>query len=170
MLIRVLPEEPFSSVGTSAHDFHPLNLLNSRNAEKRNSVQPLTKRTLRRIIIEDMPPLTAPDKPLGPISWRLLLLVACVLVFAFALHAKVAVYHQSATPQTSTSAKLWIDGEKTGGQPLSPSLNLVWFATFVVLVFSTRTETRIGVVNCAPAGLRGRQLFLRRFLRPPPVC
>jgi hypothetical protein len=125
---------------------------------------------LRRIITVDMPPLTAPDKPLSPVSWRLLLLVACVLVFAFALHAKVAVYHQSASPQTSTSAKLWISGEKMSGQPLSPSVGLLWFAMLVLLGFSPRTEARIEVADHAPGVLRARRLFLQRFLRPPPLC
>lgn len=128
----------------------------------------LTKLELRRIINVDMPPLTAPGKPLSPVSWRLLLLVACVLVFAFALHAKVAVYQQSAAPQTATSAKLWISSEKMSGQPLSSSLSLLWLATLVVLLYSPRTEARIEVVDRAPAVLLARQLFLQRFLRPPP--
>ena len=115
-----------------------------------------------------MPPLTAPDKPLNPMFWRLLLLVACLLVFAFALHAKVAVYQSSAAPQTSTSAKLWISGEKMSAPALSSSACLLWFATLVVLIFPLRRETRIEVVERAPAVLLARQLFMQRFLRPPP--
>ena len=69
----------------------------------------------------DMRPLTAPEKPLSPACLRFLPLVACVLVFAFAAHAKVSVYHQSTQPQTSTSAKLWLSAEKTTGQPLAAS-------------------------------------------------
>jgi uncharacterized BrkB/YihY/UPF0761 family membrane protein len=117
-----------------------------------------------------MPPLTAPEKPLSPACWRFLLVVACVLVFAFAVQAKVSVYHQSTQPQTSTSAKLWLNAEKTTGQPLAPSVSVLWFATLLLSVFAPRNELRFAVVICAPGVVRARHLFLQRFLRPPPVA
>ena len=124
---------------------------------------------LQRIILVDMPPLTSPEKPLSPACWRFLLLVACVLVFAFAVHAKVSVYHQSTQPQTPTSAKLWLNAEKTTGQPLAPSVSVLWFATLLFWVFSSRYESRFAVPVCDPVVVRARQHFLQRFLRPPPI-
>lgn len=117
----------------------------------------------------DMPPLTSPDKPLSPACWRLLLLTACVLVFAFALHAKVAVYHQSTQPQTSTSAKLWVNVEKATLPPLSPGVSALWLAAFIIWLLSPRPELRLAVVDRTPGIVRARQLYLHRFLRPPPV-
>jgi hypothetical protein len=117
----------------------------------------------------DMPPFTSPDKPLSPSCWRLLLLTACVLVFAFALHAKVAVYHQSTQPQTSTSAKLWVNLQKLASQPPSVRGSALWLAAFIVWLFSPRPELRLAVVDRTPAIVRARQLYLHRFLRPPPV-
>jgi hypothetical protein len=115
-----------------------------------------------------MPPLTSPEKTLSP-ALRLLLLAVCVLIFAFTLHAKVAVYNQSSQPQTSTSAKLWLNGEKTTIQPISPGIGVLWFATLVVWLFCQRPEMRPAVVDSTPAMLRARQFFLYRFLRPPPI-
>jgi hypothetical protein len=116
----------------------------------------------------DMPPLTSPEKPLSPVCWRLLLLVACVLVFSFALHAKVAVYQQSTQPQTSTSHKLWLNGEKTAIQPLSLSASVLWLAPLVFWLFSSKTEMRPATIDRTSGMLRERQLYLHRFLRPPP--
>jgi hypothetical protein len=116
-----------------------------------------------------MPPLTSPEKPLSPACWRFLLVLACVLVFAFALHAKVSVYDQSTQPQTSTSAKLWLNGERTTIQPHSPSISVLWFATLLVWLFSEYPEMRLAAVVRTPGTVRARQLYLHRFLRPPPV-
>jgi hypothetical protein len=124
---------------------------------------------LIRIMIVDMPPLTSPDKPLSPACWRLLLLTACVLVFTFALHAKVVVYHQSTQPQTSTSTKLWVSVEKMASQPPSVSGSALWLAAFIVWLLSPRPELRLAVVDRTPGIVRARQLYLHRFLRPPPV-
>jgi len=117
----------------------------------------------------DMPPLTSPSKPLNPVCWRLLLLTACVLVFAFALHAKVSVYHQSPQPQTSTSAKLWMNVQKLASQPPSVSGRALWLAAFMVWLLSLRPGLRVAVVDPTPGIVRARQLYLQRFLRPPPV-
>jgi hypothetical protein len=106
---------------------------------------------------------------LSPACWRLLLLLACVLVFAFAMHAKVAVYHQSSQPQTSTSDKLWMNAPKMTGRPLVLGASLLWFATLVVWLFSPQTRVRFVVVDVIPGVFRAPQLYLRRFLRPPPA-
>src|ERR1017187_2092069 len=69
--------------------------------------------------------LTLPEKMLSPVGWRHLLLAACVLVFAFALHAKVSVYQQGTHIDTSTSSNLWRTGgrqpRRSVDQPRSPS-------------------------------------------------
>jgi hypothetical protein len=116
-----------------------------------------------------MPPLTAPDKPLSPTCWRLLLLAACVLVFAFALPAKVAVYHQSPQPQTSTSAKLWLNGEKMVIQRSFSALPVLCFAPLVFSLFSRPREARYEVAYRTSVPVQASQLYLHRFLRPPPV-
>ncbi len=116
-----------------------------------------------------MPPLTSPEKTLDRASWRFLLLAACVLVFAFSLHAKVAIYHQAAQPETSTSAKLWVDGEKVAIPQVSLSISVVWFAALIFWLFTQRPIVRVAVADRNPGMVRAPQLFLRRFLRPPPV-
>lgn len=116
-----------------------------------------------------MPPLTSPDRHWSPASWRILLLMACVLVFAYALHAKVAVYHQSSQPQTSTSEKLWLNVEKMNPQPIAPGVVVLWFAAFVVCLFREHIASRHEDVYGVPALARARQYYLHRFLRPPPA-
>jgi len=115
-----------------------------------------------------MPPLTDPDKPLSPTCWRLLLLAACILVFAFALNAKVAVYHQSPQPQTSTSAKLWLNPQKAP-ITLSTSFPVLWFAALVVSFFCALRRSRYEVVYRTLLPSQGSLLYQRRFLRPPPA-
>jgi hypothetical protein len=116
-----------------------------------------------------MPPLRSPDKPLNPVFWRILLLLACLLVFSFALHAKVAVYSGTSHPQASTSSKLWLTGQKSQPETIVPPMTLVWLATFITSLLCWQ-----GVLpyQQGPAleirGL-GRQQYLSRFLRPPPV-
>jgi hypothetical protein len=116
-----------------------------------------------------MPPLTDPDKPLSPTCWRLLLLAACVLVFAFALHAKVAVYHHPSQPQTSTSAKLWLNGEKMVTEPSFSSLLVLCFAALLFSLFPRPREARYEVAYRTSVPAQACQLYLHRFLRPPPV-
>jgi hypothetical protein len=115
-----------------------------------------------------MPPLTSPDEPLSPTCWRLLLLAACVLVFAFALHAKVAVYDQSPQPQTSTSAKLWLNPQKAP-EPISLSIPVLWFTALLINLFSEPREARYEVANRTSVRSQADRLCLYRFLRPPPV-
>lgn len=98
-----------------------------------------------------------------------MLLATCVLVFAFTLHAKLAVYHKSSQPRTSTSAKLWLNGDKATLQPIFPGMGGLWFATLVVGLFRQRPEIRLAAINPAPARLRPQQVFLYRLLHSPPI-
>lgn len=116
-----------------------------------------------------MPPLTSPQRTLGVVCERLLLLAACVLVFAFALHAKVAVYEQSSQPQTSTSAKLWLTGEKTAPEPIFPSIGVLWFAVLAVWLIRQRPATQPVGFERAPVMLHAQQVFLNRLLHSPPI-
>ena len=110
-----------------------------------------------------------PEKTLSPVGWRLLLLAACVLVFAFALHAKVSVYQQGSHIDTSTSSKLWLDGQRQVAQPISESLAVFWLASFLIYLFYKQSEGRHDAVYRAPAPVQLTQLYLHRFLRPPPL-
>ena len=117
----------------------------------------------------DMPPLTAPDRPLNPVFWRILLLLACVLVFSFALHAKVAVYDHGSQPQPSTSSKLWLTGLKSEASSTTSFASLLWLAAFLICLISWQFEQRYhAVCETVVCELR-RQQYLHRFLRPPPL-
>jgi hypothetical protein len=117
----------------------------------------------------DMPPLTSPDKPLNPVFWRILMVLACVLVFSFALHAKVAVYSGASHPQPSTSSKLWLNGEKL--QPLTavPTVTLAWLATFLISLLCWQNIRSCKEAPAPDVREQGRQQYLSRFLRPPPL-
>jgi len=129
----------------------------------------LTKRRPARINCMDMPPLTSPDKPLNSLFWRLLLLLACVLVFSFALHAKVAVYGHI-QPQPSTSSKMWMNGTRFEVPDLTSSAVLLWLAVLSIPLFYRKSAGRF---EAAPVALARepsrREQYLRRFLRPPPL-
>jgi len=129
-----------------------------------------TKYGLARIINVDMPPLMPPDRPMNPMCWRTLLLVACVLVFAFALHAKVAVYGNASQPHASTSSKLWLSGEKLQQQPVAPVTTVFWLAVFLVSIyrFDRQPALRYQAICESVPPAQGSQLYLHRFLRPPP--
>ena len=117
----------------------------------------------------DMPPLTPPDRPLNPVFWRILLLLACVLVFSFALHAKVAVYDHGSQPQPSTSSKLWLTGLKTEVPSATSLFTLFWLATFLTCLIFWQFEERYHAVCGSEARELRRQQYLHRFLRPPPL-
>jgi hypothetical protein len=114
-----------------------------------------------------MPPFTSPDRPLSQVCWRLLLVLACLLVFGFALHAKVAVYGHSVHPHASTASKLWLDGKKLDFQ--SPSLTSVLFClAAILLAFPQQFELRRSVHHTTPPASALNWEYLHRFLRPPP--
>ena len=101
--------------------------------------------------------------------WRTLLLVACALVFVFALHAKVAVYWQATQPHASTSSKLSLNGEKLQPQAVGPVISIFWLAAFVVCLFNRQPELRYQAVYETAAPPPREHLYLHRFLRPPPL-
>ena len=114
--------------------------------------------------------LSVIDKTSNSRTWRWLLLLACALVFLFALHAKVGVYDHARTPavHTSTSARLWLNGEKLQQHSGVPVLPLLWFSILTLDPLSYRTP-RAGfpVLVAIPINL-GLQ-DLHRSLRPPPA-
>ena len=127
----------------------------------------LTKFGLSRIISRNMPPLTPPHRPMNAAFWRVLLLLACMLVFSFALHAKLAVYGHS-QPQSSTSSKLWTSEAKIG----APSMDTGWLLLSLLLVTLYLQLTRNSHGYTAePVVVREsrRRRHLSRFLRPPPL-
>jgi hypothetical protein len=97
-----------------------------------------------------------------------MLLAACVLVFAFALHAKVAVYDQSPQPETSTSAKLWLNPQRAP-DPFSLTFPVPWFAALLFNLLFRPRETRYEVAYRTLVPSQAKRLYLHRFLRPPPV-
>ena len=128
----------------------------------------LTKRLLERIKFMDMPPLTPPNKPLNRLFWRLLLVSACVLVFSFALHAKVAVYGHTTQPTPSTASKLWLSTSRVDSPPLCFDLFPFWVVALLGCLFSWQASGRYHELReAAVPELRGQRYF-RRFLRPPP--
>ena len=116
----------------------------------------------------DMPPLTSPDRKLNPVVWHMLLVLACVLVFSFALHAKLAVYGQ-AQLHPSTSSKLWLSGAKFEPAATMPTPALLWLAAFVTCWFGWHNGTRWVTAPVAVAREQSRRQYLHRFLRPPPA-
>lgn len=117
----------------------------------------------------DMPPLTPPDKPLSPVFWRILLLLACVLVFSFALHAKVAIYDHGSQPQPSTSSKLWFTGLRSELPSTTSLASLFGLAAFLICLNAWQFEQRYYAICETVACELRRQQYLHRFLRPPPV-
>ena len=116
----------------------------------------------------DMPPLTSPDRPLNPVFWRILLLLACVLVFSFALHAKTAVYDHAAHPQPSTSSKLWLTVLKSELPSATSLTSLLWLGAFLISFISWHFEQRYPAVCETSVRELRQQQYLHRFLRPPP--
>ena len=97
---------------------------------------------------EEMPPLTTPDRPLNPRVWRVMLLLACVLVFAFALHAKLGMYVAGSQPDASTASKLWTDAAKWQPPPINPSAALMWLAVFVASLLRTELVVAQIALDC----------------------
>ncbi len=107
---------------------------------------------------------------MNPMCWRTLLLVACVLVFAFALHAKLAVYGNATQPRASTASKLWLSGGKLQEQtPVAPATTVFWLAAFLIIYAIDRRPTlRYQAAREDVPQSRRSQMYLHRFLRPPP--
>ncbi len=108
---------------------------------------------------------------MNPMCWRALLLAACVLVFAFALHAKVAVYGNATQPRASTASKLWLSGGKLQEQtPVAPATAVFWLAAFLTYIYAIdrRPVHRYQAAREHVPPSRRSQLYLHHFLRPPP--
>jgi hypothetical protein len=116
----------------------------------------------------DMPPLTAPDRPLNPRVWRVMLLLACVLVFGFALHAKVGVYTAGAHPDPSTASKLWMSDATWHMNTAAPTATLVWLAVLLSSLLRMYQVRRYVVAPAAIVQEQSNRQYLHRFLRPPP--
>jgi hypothetical protein len=98
-----------------------------------------------------------------------MLLLACVLVFAFALHAKLGMYVAGSQPDASTASKLWTDAAKWQPPPIIPSAALMWLAVFVASLLCTQLADRYIVALEEVPREQGSRRYLHRFLRPPPA-
>ena len=111
--------------------------------------------------------MRAARKHLDSPYWRFLLLLSCALVFSFAFHAKVAVYHNPTHIDASTSSKLWLNGGRMESASLAPGPLLLPFA-FLLFLFQPTLPRRLPVLRPAPVSSRRKQHSLYWFLRPPP--
>ena len=102
-------------------------------------------------------------------GWRLLLLACCGLVFLFALHAKVSIYHPGDHVNSANASKLWVNVQKSDPVAIPPSFTFLWFAAFLAYVLCQLCELRWDGGYRVPAPAQLTQLYLHRFLRPPPV-
>jgi hypothetical protein len=100
--------------------------------------------------------------------WRFLLLLSCVLVFAFAFHAKVAVYHNPQHVDGSTSSKLWLNADKMQTPASQADVAVFWLLSLLTLLICLPEIRAWQTFRRAPVSSPLNQLNLRRFLRPPP--
>jgi hypothetical protein len=101
-----------------------------------------------------------------------LLLAMCVLVFLFALRAKVAVYNGNAPAKVTptTSAKLWLSGQKMEAQSLESSTEIwFWLALLSLFTLVQHREPVAQRVSRSPLPSNISLHYLHRFLRPPPL-
>jgi Na+/proline symporter len=118
---------------------------------------------------EDMSPLTAPGRTLKPWMWRVMLLLACVLVFSFALHAKLGVYASGSRLDPSVASKLWTNDAKWQPSPVVPTGTLIWLAVFLSSLLCIHQVRRYVTAEAAIVCEQYRHQYLHRFLRPPPT-
>ena len=105
-------------------------------------------------------------------SWRLLwVALAAAVVFLFAFHAKTGVYGRGSDVKVTatTSAKLWLNGQKADVKPRIQTGTLsIWFA--LLLLHLSFVWAKSGIRNLFDIAPPPRlALDYRRFLRPPPV-
>lgn len=105
-------------------------------------------------------------------SWRLPKIALCLLVFLFAFHAKTAVYGSGSIVKVSpsTSAKLWLSGQKLPPDPISQSGTLLlWVSVMLIgMRLQNRESLVTGDMRVVPLRHPGLQ-DLHRSLRPPPL-
>ncbi len=102
----------------------------------------------------------------------LLITLAAAVVFLFAFHAKVGVYGgvPGVKATASTSAKMWLSGQRAEVEPTAPSGTwLVWFAILLIHYLYLHRKGAVQTLFRAPAPVRLSLLHWRRCLRPPPV-
>ena len=103
------------------------------------------------------------DSPL----WRFLLVLSCVLVFAFAFHAKVAIYHPGHI-DGSTASKMWPAGGKLESGQAGPELMVFYLFALFLFVLCVPTQRRLAAMRRSIALPVSRQFYSQRFQRPPP--
>jgi hypothetical protein len=104
------------------------------------------------------------DSPAG----RILLVLSCVLVFSFAFHAKVAIYHNPGHPDGSTASKMWPAGGKLESGVLGPELMVVGLLAVLLLVLCAPAQQRLAAMRRSPILLPRDGFRSERFQRPPP--
>jgi hypothetical protein len=104
----------------------------------------------------------------------LLIVLAAAVVFLFALQAKTGVYgngHGTGVT-SSTSAKMWLNGQRAEVELTAPSGSLlIWFAILFIhyLYLHLHRQFAVQTLFRTPAPVRLSLLHWRRCLRPPPV-
>lgn len=109
------------------------------------------------------------SKHLDSPYWRFLLLLSCALVFLFAFHAKIAVYHNPGHIDGSTSSKLWLNGSKLDSDVSAPPMLAFWILASLLLWLAPIVERRFEVLRRSAVPVRSNRIFLERFFRPPPA-
>jgi len=104
------------------------------------------------------------DSPMG----RFLLLLSCVLVFSFAFHAKVAIYHHPGHVDGSTASKMWPTSGKIESAVSGAELTVFWLFAFLLLVVCAPTQRRYAIMRRSPVRLANQESHSGRFQRPPP--
>jgi hypothetical protein len=104
------------------------------------------------------------DSPLG----RFLLVLSCVLVFSFAFHAKVAIYHYPGHIDGSTASKMWPAGGQLESGVAGADLIVLWLCAFLFMLMTLPERRRLAFKR-NPCLLPTRREFRRKtFQRPPP--
>lgn len=112
--------------------------------------------------------MNAARERLGSPAGRILLVLACVLVFSFAFHAKVAIYHHPGRVDGSTASKMWPASGKLESSQVNPEL--MAFLLFAVLPFllCVPAQERYAAMRRSPILLPSQEFHSTRFQRPPP--
>jgi hypothetical protein len=101
-----------------------------------------------------------------------LITLAAAVVFLFAFHAKIGVYGSGpgVKATASTSAKMWLNGQRAEVELTAPSGSLlIWFAILFIHYLYLHRKGEIQTVFRVPAPVRLSLLHWRQCLRPPPI-
>lgn len=106
-------------------------------------------------------------------KWQLVrIALAAAVVFLFAFQAKTGVYGRgdSVKATSSTSAKMWLNGQKADVEPTGQTGTLlIWFAILFIHYLYLHRQFGVRTLFRVPAPLRLGLLYWRRCLRPPPI-